>query len=172
MIFLKIASPSSSPPTTPRTQRVKDMVGEDNIDNLPLLLNKIKTVMHCIPKSQMVQQSMISSLAEDYKESQPDFMGVRADFANAMTLIDLCPKVASQSPQSSSSTPNLASINQKLEKILVSQATILANTQNIRVATPSPPSFADIAKRGVKTTSGPKVAQSKPPTTLPPKILS
>lgn len=94
-IFPDVASPSSSPPPTPRRQRVKDMVGEENLTNLPSLLAKLKTVMHRVPKSQVVQRSVISSLTDGYKETQPDFLCAQAEFANAMILIDLCLTVAS-----------------------------------------------------------------------------
>lgn len=116
----------------------------------------------------MVQQSMISLLAE----GQTDFMCSWAEFASAMTLINLCTKVASQPPQSSLPAPNLALINQKIDTILSNQKTFMLSAPTSRATAPHPPSFADIAKCGPQNSPGPNVFQPKTPVSLPPKIPS
>ena len=62
--FIASAQLCPPPPPTLRTQRVKDMVGEENSDNLTAVLAKLKSVMLRTPKSQVVQHSIVSSLAE------------------------------------------------------------------------------------------------------------
>lgn len=112
---------------------------------------------------------MISSLADGYKESQPDFLCARSEFANAMILIDLCLSVATKPTQDTPPPPpSLVSMNLKLDKIIELQLAVTASSQ-LHPTSPLPPSFADIAKRGAKRSSG----VDKPiqrPVSLPPKI--
>lgn len=140
-------SPSSiSPPPTPRMQRVKDMVGEENIDNLPFLLSKLKNVMLRVPKSQIAQRSVVSSLAEGYKENQADFLCARSEFVNAMTLIDICTSIASKA-QTHSPPPSLQTLHAKLDVIIENQksAPLLLFIREPR--TPKPPPLQILHER-------------------------
>lgn len=129
-----------------------------------------------IPKSQAVQKSMMSLLAEGYVDSQPDFMCTRTEFSNAMTLLNLVSSIACKVKPASSPPSNLSLIEDKLDKLIAFQTQPSHQRPLHTTESQSPPSFADVAnsfadvaKRAAKK---PRNVPLPPPTNLPPKIPS
>lgn len=148
------------------------MVGDEKIKNLPFLLSKLKAVMLRVPKSKVAQRSVLSSLAEGYKENQANFLCARAKFANAITLIDLCSSIAAKPIPPPHPLLDLQLVHTKLDTISEKQKSNALPVPQPMTARPSPPSFADIAKRGAEQPTPTQGAQTRNPTSLPPKIPS